>query len=275
VLFLQPHAALGKLEGLLVAVLYQRDVCLVVDDDAKGVVGADGRCETLGLAQGRYGLLDASVLGKDDRRQRVEEREVSAIAGSVKGRSRLRDVLADNGVVTNLSIAEAELIVDEPDGLRIVGELGLFEGAPMESNRAGLITPGEGNPSVKSPERREPRGRNRIAQGIRQATEHCTCLIHIVAHQAGFGHCATQRQLVVSSERRGAQSLLQDGAGLGGTTSFERGAGLRECGLKSDAHHGAKYTTAGTASRHRGRGGMAPSGSPREVARVKEAFSLR
>jgi hypothetical protein len=244
VLFLQPHAALGKLEGLLVAVLYQRDVCLVVDDDAKGVVGADGRCETLGLAQGRYGLLDTSVLGKDDRRQRVEEREVSAIAGSVKGRSRLRDVLADNGVVTNLSIAEAKLIVDEPNGLRIVGKLGLFEGAPMQSNRARLVTPREGNPSVKSPKRRQARGGNRIAQGIRQTTEHRTCLIHVVAHQAGFGHRATQSQLVVSSERWRAQGLLQNGGSFGGTTSFEGGAGLRERGLKGDAHHGAKYTTA-------------------------------
>ncbi len=151
-------------------------------------------------------------------------------------------MLPDDGVVADLPITESELVVDEPDGLRIVRELSLFECAAVKCNCARLVATRKSNSPVKSPERGERRGRDRIAQRIGGAAEDRTRLVHIVAHEAGFRHCAAECQLVVSSQRGRAKSLFEDGGRLGGTSAFKGGARLRESGLKCDAHHGPKYT---------------------------------
>jgi hypothetical protein len=82
----------------------------------------------------------------------VDEREAALIAGRVERRRRLRDVIADDGRVADVAVAQAELVVGEPDRARIVGALGLLQRAAEQRDRAGRFALRRREPRVQAPE---------------------------------------------------------------------------------------------------------------------------
>ena len=114
-LFLQRGASFGQRERVLVTMLNQGDVCLVVADDAEHVVGLRGRGEPFGLSKRCACFFDASALCQHGPRQRVHEGQIAAVAGGMQRRRRLRDVLADDGGVADLFVAEPKLVMGQPD----------------------------------------------------------------------------------------------------------------------------------------------------------------
>ena len=120
-LLLQLDAALGQRQRLIVAVLHHRHVRLVAADGRDDVVGVDHQREPLGLPQRGHRFVEPSLLGERDAAQRMDQRQVAAVAGGVQRRGRLRDVLADDRGVADVAVAQPELVVGEADGARVVG----------------------------------------------------------------------------------------------------------------------------------------------------------
>ena len=88
----------------------------------------------------------------------MHHREVPPIAGGVERRRGLRDVLADDGRVADLPVAEAELVVGEADGARIVRALGRLQGFGEERDAARRFAAGGGQAAVHAPEVGQPGG---------------------------------------------------------------------------------------------------------------------
>ena len=87
----------------------------------------------------------------------MHHREVASIAGGVQGRGGLGDVLAHDGHVADLAITEAQLVVGESDGPRVVRTLGLLQGLGEERDAAGRFAAGNGQAAVYPPHVRKPR----------------------------------------------------------------------------------------------------------------------
>jgi hypothetical protein len=70
----------------------------------------------------------------------VNEREMSTIAGSEKGRGCFGEMLADDGRVADLPVTLRQLETGEADGARVVSGLGVLQPSAVECDRARLIT---------------------------------------------------------------------------------------------------------------------------------------
>ena len=81
---MQRDTALGQRQRLIVAMAHQRHVRLVVDDAGEDVVGGNGHRQTLALSQSGRGFVHAPGLREENRRQRVDERQMTSIAGGVQ-----------------------------------------------------------------------------------------------------------------------------------------------------------------------------------------------
>ena len=128
-------------QRLLVPMLHHRDVRLVAADGRDDVAGADHHRQPLGLAQRRHRLVEPSFLRERHAAQRVDEREVAAVAGRVQRRRRLRDVLADDRRVADVAVAEAELVVGEADRARVVRALRLLQRAARAGRCRATVHP--------------------------------------------------------------------------------------------------------------------------------------
>ena len=148
----QRDAALGERQRLIVAMAHQRHVRLVVNDAREDVVGGDGHRQTLGLSQSGRGFVHTSRLRQQDRRQRVDEREMTSIAGRVQRRRRFREMVADDARVADLLVAEGQLVVGKTDRARVVRELGVLQRARMQRDRPRLLALGVRDPAMQAPE---------------------------------------------------------------------------------------------------------------------------
>ena len=167
VLLLQRRCLFGQRQRLVVAVLNQRHVRLVVEDDAEHVVRVHRRGEVLGLTQRRHGFVHAPALRQHDAGQRMKQREVSPVARCMERRCGFGDVLADDRRVADLLVAVAELVVGEADGFGIVRLFGMTQRAAEQRDRAGLVAFRKRDAAMKPPERRKQRGRKVVAGRIR------------------------------------------------------------------------------------------------------------
>ena len=95
-LLLELDAAFGERQRLVVTVLHQRHVRLVPVDRGEHVAGLDHQRQPLGVAQRRHRLVQTAFLRERDARERVDHRQMPAIAGRVQRRGRAGDVLADD-----------------------------------------------------------------------------------------------------------------------------------------------------------------------------------
>ncbi len=121
---------------------------------------------TFGQLKRGGGLVIAAGLREDHSRDRMHEPEVAAVAGGVQGCSRFAGVLAHDGGVADLAIAERQLVVGESDGARVVGELRLLQGAAVERDRARLLAAGVSHAAVEAPQRGEEDRRDRFAKRV-------------------------------------------------------------------------------------------------------------
>ena len=224
------------------AVLDERDVGLVVADDAEHVLRPAARRQTLGLPKRRGGFLDAAALRQHDAGKRVEQREIPAIARGVEGGRRLGDVLANDGGVADLLVAEAQLVVGQADGLGIVRELGLTQRAAEQRDGARLVASGERNAAVEAPERGKEGGGKVVAR-IRRPSQRRRRLRHIVAQQPGFRQRAAQADFVFALEAGGFQRLREHADRVGMLAAFERRSCAGQRRLKGDGDHRREYTT--------------------------------
>ena len=136
--------------------LHHQDVRLVAAHRRKHVVRFDGGREAFGLTERGHRLVVAAELRQRDARERLDQREVTPIAGGKKRRRGFRDVLADDRRVADLAVTLAELVVRETDRLGVVRGLGLFERAAVQGDGARLIAAQRGEASVQAPQCRQP-----------------------------------------------------------------------------------------------------------------------
>ncbi len=217
--------------------LEHHHVGLVAADRREHVVGLHQRGEPLGLPERRHRFVVASELRERDARQRVDEREMTAIAGGEQRRRGLGDVLADDRDVADLAVALAELVVGEADGARVVRDLGVLQRAAVQRDGARLIAARRGEPAVQPPERREPRRGNRVAEGVRRPAERGRRLIEIVLQQPRFGERRADGELVFARQARGAKGGREQLRGFGTAAALERGACAREKRLQGGGRH--------------------------------------
>ena len=127
----------------------------------------------------------------------MHQREVAAIAGGVQGRGGFGDVLADDGDVADLAVAEAKSVMGEADGAGIVGHLGLLQGAAVQRDGARLLAAGEGDAAVqRATDSREGRG-DRFREARRgSGRAWCRPAQDRPASDAGLSQHDADRQLV-------------------------------------------------------------------------------
>ena len=94
---------------------HQRHVGLVAANRRQHIARFDDDGESLRLSQRRDCFIEPAFLCPRDARQRVHHRQVAAIAGGMKRRRGLRDVLVNDRHVADVAIAEAKLVVGQPD----------------------------------------------------------------------------------------------------------------------------------------------------------------
>ena len=66
----------------------------------------------------------------------MEHRQIPSITGGMQRRRRFRNVLADDGGVADLAIAQGELVVGQADGFGIMGLLGMTKRSSEQCDRA-------------------------------------------------------------------------------------------------------------------------------------------
>ena len=200
VCFVQRDAALGERQCLLVAVLQHHDVRLIAADRGQDIVRLDDRGQPFGLAQRRHGFVVVAELRQRNARERMDQRQMTPITGGVQRRRGFRDVLADDRDVADLAIALAQLVVRETDATRVVGRVGLFQGAAVHCDRTRLIAARRRKAAVQPPQGCQAPGRNGVAERIGWAAERGRGLIEVVLEQRRLGHHRPQGELVVARQ---------------------------------------------------------------------------
>ena len=135
----------------------------------------------------------------------MHQREMAAIAGRVKRRRGLRDVLTDDRDIADLAIALAQLVVSEADRARVVSGFRLLQRAAVQGDGARLIAARRRQAAVQTPERGEVAGRDRVAETVRRAAQGGSGLIEIILQQTRFGQRGADRQFGVARQRRRAK----------------------------------------------------------------------
>ena len=123
----QAHAAFGKRQRVIVAMPHQHDVRLVVHDSREHVVRGNRHGEAFALTKRRGGFVRPARLREQHRRQRVDEREMTAIAGGVQRGRGFGEVLAHDARIADLLVGEGQLVVREADRARVVRQFGVLE----------------------------------------------------------------------------------------------------------------------------------------------------
>ena len=151
---------------------------------------------------------------------------MAPVAGGVQRRRGFGDVLAHDRRVADLAVALRQLVVREADGAGVVRGLGLLQRAAVQRDGARLVAARRRQPSVQPPQRRQPDGRDGVAEGVGCASERGGRLVEIVLLQPRFGEHRAQRQLVVARERR-PERRREHLRGVGAVAALERGGGAR------------------------------------------------
>ena len=200
--FMEGHGAVGQRAGLFELVAHQRDDCLVAAHQREHVIGLRERREVFGLAEGAGGLLVAAALGEDRPRQRVDQREVASLAGGMQGGGRRVDVVADDGELADLLVADAEFVVRQADGARVVRQFRLLQGAAEQRDGARLVGPKKRHAAMEPPQRREAHRFDALAQDIGRPAKRCAGLLEVILQEPRFGERGANRELVVAAQRR-------------------------------------------------------------------------
>src|SRR5690349_6812681 len=153
----------------------------------------------------------------------MHEREVTTIACRVEGRRRLRQVLADDTGVADLLVTERQFVVRKADRAGIMSQLGMLQRARMQRDRARLFTAGVRDAAVQTPECRELRVADWLAQRIWRSAERGRRLGEVIAQQPGFGQRGANGNLILSRQRAWAKQWCEQLPRLGSAPPFEGG----------------------------------------------------
>ena len=126
------HAALGERQRVIVSMTHEGDVGLVVHDTSEHIVGGNRHGQPFALSKSGRGLIAAPRLREQDRRQRVDEREMPAVTRGMQRRCGFCQVIADDARITDLLVAKSQLIVREADRTRFVRTLGVLQRAGVK-----------------------------------------------------------------------------------------------------------------------------------------------
>ena len=236
------HAAFGHGQRLIVAVLQHQSVRLIPAHRCQDVAGVNHRGEAFGLPEGGHGLLAAASLREDGTRNGMDDREVPAISGCMERGGGLRNVLPDDGRVAHLTIAGGQVEMGEPDAARVMSNLGMLERPPAEGNRSRLIAAGERQPAVETPQRREPRCGDRVAERVGWTAERSGGLFQVVLQQTRFCERRSDGELVLSRQPRGSQRGREHLCGFRTATAFKSGSRAKEKRLDRCWGHRYEYT---------------------------------
>ncbi len=154
-LLLQLDTALDESQRLIVPMLHQRDIRLIPVDRCKDVGGLNHQGQTLGVAQSRHRFVQTALLREGNAGKRMHHREMAAIAGRVKRRSRTGDVLANDDRVAHLPVAEAKFVVGETDCAGVVRPFGLLQRSREEGNPPGRLAARNRDTPVHPPQIRQ------------------------------------------------------------------------------------------------------------------------
>ena len=212
--FLELHAALRQRQRLLGAMLHQRDVGLVAADRREHVAGIHQQRQPLGVPQGGHGFVEPAFLRQGDARERVDHRQMTLVAGGVQRRRRLGDVLADDGGVPDLPVAEPQLVVGEADRPRVVRPLGLADRLGQEGDAARRLATRGGQPAVHPPQPRQL-GRLQPLPGFRRSAQCVSRLPDVVLKEPGLGERAANLNLLVAGQSGALQQPREQRRRLG------------------------------------------------------------
>ncbi len=164
--------------------------------------------------------------------------EVAAIARRVQGRRRLRDVLADDDGVADVPVAEAELVMSQADGARVVRALRLLEGAAEERDAAGRLPARDGQLAVQAPELRQA-GRMQALPLFRGIAERLSGLADVVLLEPCLRQRGADLEGLVAGQLRLLLGAHQQRRGVGAVSLLE---GLRCLGEDRWQRHARQYT---------------------------------
>ena len=238
-LFLQLHAALGERQGLLVPVQHQRDVRLVAAHRRQDVARLGGHRDAFGVLQRGHRLVQAPLLRQRDARERMHHRDMTAIAGRIQRRRCLRDVLANNGDVADLAVAQTQLVVRKANGPGVVRPLRLLEGLAEEGDSAGRLAVGDREAAVHAPDIREP-GRVQTLAPLWRWAQGLGGAARVVLQQPGIRQGTPHLDLVVAPQPRLLQRPGQPRGRIGAVPVLER---LDRLCVKVRNRHGRQYTS--------------------------------
>ena len=151
----------------------------------------------------------------------MNHRKVTAIASRVERRGRLGDVLANDGHVADVAIAEPELVVGKPDGSRVVRAFRLSQRFGKKCDPAGGFTPRHGEPAVHPPQIGKT-GRVKPLSSFGRLPNRLRRTTHIVLKQPCFGEGAPDLNLLVTVQAWLTHRPDEDGGRLDASASFER-----------------------------------------------------
>ena len=112
----------------------------------------------------------------------------------------------------------------------VVRELGVFERARVQSDRARLFASRKRDAAVQPPGIGETCVGNLFAQRVRRTAEHRGCLRQIILKKPRFGQRGPDAQLVVATQRAGPQHPLKQGRHLISAAAFEGRGDARQGG---------------------------------------------
>src|SRR5438034_616720 len=150
----------------------------------------------------------------------MHEGEMPAIAGGMERGGRLRQVLAHDAGVANLFVTEGQLVVGQTDGARVMRELGVFQRALMQGDRARLLTACERETSLETPEGREFRVGYRFPERIWRASDRGRRLREVILQEPRLGQRRSYGDLVVAGQRAGSKERSKERRGLVTAASF-------------------------------------------------------
>ena len=220
-LLLEIHTSFGEGQRLLVPMLHQRDVRLVPAYRGQHVTRFNNDRKTFRLAERGDRFVQSALLRPGHARQGMHHREMASIAGGMQGRGGLGDVLPHDGHIADMAITEAQLVMCESDGPRIVGTLGLRQRLGEERNAAGGFAARNGQAAVYPPDVRKPRRIQPFAPCGRRA-QRLRRPAHIVLKQPGFGKPTPHLNLFVAVQAGLAKRPNQEGGGLSPHSALQR-----------------------------------------------------
>jgi hypothetical protein len=151
----------------------------------------------------------------------MHHREMPPVAGGVEGGGGVADVLTDDRGIADLPVAQAKLVVGQPDGPRIMSTLGLLERLGEQGDPPRRLSAGDGEAAVHAQEVRQARGVDAFP-GVWQPTKGLGGLADVILEQPPIREGATNLELFVAGKTGVTEGPEEKADRLGPVALLER-----------------------------------------------------